>query len=168
MRSHSWLLSIVSLSVCFAAVAAFSAGCTQRRSEGQKPSAESVQENEVKQGQEQAVRVGSDEHVPPQQRFPGGVEPSDHKAQKLVNQLFNYCVGICGKQLACPDDLETAQKAVKEEYKLFWPKDPWGNPYQYKKIDDMHCDVWSLGPDGQDGTEDDIHVADSNRENLPG
>lgn len=40
------------------------------------------------------------------------------------------------------------------------PIDPWGHPYQY------HCpstnnnpkgyDIWSFGPDGKDGTEDDI------------
>jgi general secretion pathway protein G len=37
--------------------------------------------------------------------------------------------------------------------------DPWDNPYKYdpkgKKNQDGY-DVWSTGPDGQDGTEDDI------------
>lgn len=37
--------------------------------------------------------------------------------------------------------------------------DPWGNPYQYA-IPGIHSrdgfDVWSMGPDGIDGTEDDI------------
>lgn len=39
------------------------------------------------------------------------------------------------------------------------PVDPWDNPYKYaapgKKNADSF-DVWSVGPDGQDGTEDDI------------
>ncbi|MFV2065753.1 MAG: type II secretion system major pseudopilin GspG [Pirellulales bacterium] len=39
------------------------------------------------------------------------------------------------------------------------PADPWGNPYRYlvpgKHFPDAF-DVWSLGPDGVDGTEDDI------------
>lgn len=39
------------------------------------------------------------------------------------------------------------------------PPDPWGNPYRYlapgKRSPDAF-DVWSLGPDGVDGTEDDI------------
>ena len=37
--------------------------------------------------------------------------------------------------------------------------DPWGNPYQYltpgKHNTDTY-DIWSHGPNGQDGTEDDI------------
>jgi general secretion pathway protein G len=38
------------------------------------------------------------------------------------------------------------------------PLDPWGNPYQYK-VPGNHggeFDVYSMGPDGQDGTDDDI------------
>jgi general secretion pathway protein G len=39
------------------------------------------------------------------------------------------------------------------------PKDPWGNPYQYEypgKRQEIWPDIWSLGPDGQDGNDDDI------------
>ncbi|MEE8451916.1 MAG: type II secretion system major pseudopilin GspG [Thermoguttaceae bacterium] len=40
------------------------------------------------------------------------------------------------------------------------PKDPWGNPYQYAypptNGTGKYPDIWSAGPDGQDGTEDDI------------
>ncbi len=39
------------------------------------------------------------------------------------------------------------------------PPDPWGNPYQYNPNGGRNtdkADVWSLGPDGQDGTADDI------------
>lgn len=37
--------------------------------------------------------------------------------------------------------------------------DPWGNQYQYQKPAEksgMEYDLWSVGPDGQDGTDDDI------------
>lgn len=37
--------------------------------------------------------------------------------------------------------------------------DPWNNPYRYQfpsKHGQSRPDVWSAGPDGQDGTEDDI------------
>jgi len=37
--------------------------------------------------------------------------------------------------------------------------DPWGNPYQYLsegKKNPKGFDFWSMGPDGQDGTDDDI------------
>ncbi len=39
------------------------------------------------------------------------------------------------------------------------PLDPWGNPYQYEypgRFDPSQPDIWSLGPDGIDGTDDDI------------
>ena len=39
------------------------------------------------------------------------------------------------------------------------PKDPWGNPYQYLcpgTHNKNSFDLWSMGPDGQDGTADDI------------
>lgn len=39
------------------------------------------------------------------------------------------------------------------------PNDPWGNPYQFmvpgRNRPDSY-DLWSLGADGQDGTDDDI------------
>ena len=39
------------------------------------------------------------------------------------------------------------------------PLDPWDNPYQYQypgKHDPKKPDIWSFGPDGVDGTEDDV------------
>ncbi len=38
------------------------------------------------------------------------------------------------------------------------PKDPWGNDYQYVSPgqNNKDFDLWSFGPDKQDGTEDDI------------
>ena len=40
------------------------------------------------------------------------------------------------------------------------PKDPWGNDYQYAYPPERGSgdfpDIWSLGPDGEDNTEDDI------------
>lgn len=39
------------------------------------------------------------------------------------------------------------------------PKDPWGNEYIYKQPgqhNDTGYDLYSLGPDGQQGTDDDI------------
>jgi general secretion pathway protein G len=39
------------------------------------------------------------------------------------------------------------------------PLDPWGNPYQYAapgKYNTDGYDIWSYGPDGVNGTEDDI------------
>jgi len=39
------------------------------------------------------------------------------------------------------------------------PKDPWDNLYQYEypgRNQEEWPDIWSFGPDGRDGTEDDI------------
>ncbi len=39
------------------------------------------------------------------------------------------------------------------------PLDPWGNQYQYEhpgKMQEDRPDIWSLGPDGVDGTDDDV------------
>jgi len=36
------------------------------------------------------------------------------------------------------------------------PLDPWKNPYQYELLDADTYRIWSMGPDGVDGTEDDI------------
>jgi general secretion pathway protein G len=39
------------------------------------------------------------------------------------------------------------------------PVDPWGKAYQYKSPGTHHptgCDIWTCGPDGMDGTDDDI------------
>ncbi len=36
------------------------------------------------------------------------------------------------------------------------PLDPWRNPYQYELIDVDTFRIWSIGPDGIDGSDDDI------------
>ena len=61
------------------------------------------------------------------------------------------------------DALLNAPEALKDRwdgpYVRALRPDPWGNPYQYRspaqKSKDGY-DVWSNGPDGQSGTDDDI------------
>ena len=36
------------------------------------------------------------------------------------------------------------------------PLDPWDNPYQYELLDADTFRIWSMGPDGSSGTDDDI------------
>jgi general secretion pathway protein G len=36
------------------------------------------------------------------------------------------------------------------------PVDPWGNPYQYELVDADNYKIWSWGPNGQTGDDDDI------------
>lgn len=154
----------------------FFVGCNERRSEGKKPVV--VEDDEVREksgggffGQQTDRGTPPDtegyQHVGLKNQFPGGIEPDDYKAQKLVNQLFNYSIGMCSREQECPADLDAARTGLRKHYGIFWPKDPWGNFYQYKRTGTMSCEVWSFGPDGKDATEDDIHISKSNREDLP-
>jgi len=45
------------------------------------------------------------------------------------------------------------------------PKDPWGNPYEYSREAKVGIDydLFSWGPDGQQGTEDDIYSSKEER-----
>ncbi len=36
------------------------------------------------------------------------------------------------------------------------PMDPWGNPYQFELVGPEQYRIWSMGPDGVSGTEDDV------------
>lgn len=51
---------------------------------------------------------------------------------------------------------------IPESYSAYMeelPRDPWGAPYKYKLPGEKSkkgFDLWSIGPDGVDGTEDDI------------
>lgn len=42
-----------------------------------------------------------------------------------------------------------------------FPIDPWSHPYQYERLDTSHFRVYSDGPDGKPGTDDDIAVTSS-------
>jgi general secretion pathway protein G len=59
-----------------------------------------------------------------------------------------------------PTDLENPGKWGPDPYLTKnVPPDPWGRLYQYLspgKVNTDTFDIWSLGPDGVDGSEDDI------------
>lgn len=58
-----------------------------------------------------------------------------------------------------PPEDEDKEKNWNGPYAEELPEDPWGNPYQYSEEGEKNTesfDVWSFGPDGEDGTEDDI------------
>lgn len=63
---------------------------------------------------------------------------------------------LCGK----PEDETDAEKwhgpYIADVGKL---KDPWGRDLRYRcpgEVNDNSYDLWSLGPDGEDGTDDDL------------
>lgn len=157
LASKTFYFSTVLLCVVLAA-SATTLSCNERRSEGVKPKV--VESEEVAQVAQQAtVKVGDYEHIAPVEEFKGGVVPDERKAQKLVNQLYNYTLAVCSAKRACPDTPENAKDALLEKYGLFWPDDPWGKPYSYKFISKQKFEIRSFGPDGIEGNEDDVTVS---------
>ncbi|MBL8962957.1 MAG: type II secretion system major pseudopilin GspG [Phycisphaerae bacterium] len=64
---------------------------------------------------------------------------------------------LWNKDLLSPDaDAAKWKKFLDEPM----PMDRWGSPWGYRPVsehgDEETCDIWSPGPDRQDGTEDDI------------
>lgn len=59
-----------------------------------------------------------------------------------------------------PSDLENPDQWKGPYLDSDVPPDPWGREYQYEYPPSRNNrdfpDIWSLGPDGEDGTEDDI------------
>ena len=55
-----------------------------------------------------------------------------------------------------PGDLPNPDKWNGPYLKKDVPRDAWDNEYQYELIDPDTYRIWSFGPDGQDGTDDDI------------
>ena len=50
------------------------------------------------------------------------------------------------------DDLASGRNPVVKKV----PKDPWGNDYVYRKTGNREFELFSMGPDGSEGTEDDV------------
>ena len=58
-----------------------------------------------------------------------------------------------------PSDLSNPDKWKGPYFKKPIPDDPWDHPYQYEypgSHEEDAPDIWSWGPDGIDGTDDDI------------
>ncbi len=55
-----------------------------------------------------------------------------------------------------PADLPNPAKWQSPYLKKQIPLDPWDSPYQYELLDADTCRIWSVGPDQQDNTADDI------------
>ncbi|MDZ7619759.1 MAG: type II secretion system major pseudopilin GspG [Patescibacteria group bacterium] len=58
-----------------------------------------------------------------------------------------------------PSDLTSPTKWRGPYLETPVPADPWSNPYRYEypgKFQEDWPDIWSYGPDGIDGTDDDI------------
>ena len=59
----------------------------------------------------------------------------------------------------CPSGLADSTKWLGPYLKKDVPKDPWGNDYHYENPGKYQADlpdIWSIGPDQMNGTDDDI------------
>lgn len=98
---------------------------------------------------------------------------SNVKAAKAQLDLVSSAVGLYQLDMGrTPPNLEAlsekpADGANNSKYagpylKQVLPPDPWGSPYKYEAIDANQYRVWSSGPDGTDGTADDVSLTQSN------
>jgi general secretion pathway protein G len=90
---------------------------------------------------------------------------STQEARIEINQLGNmvdaYYLSSSPRQL--PDslqDLAEGPQPLTEEV----PMDPWGNDYVYKKQSNREFEIYSAGPDGTEGTEDDVFAKEGEDE----
>jgi general secretion pathway protein G len=81
------------------------------------------------------------------------------QAVENYNATVNYYPPSLDALRVCPAELQNANKWAGPYLKTDLPLDPWGNPYQYACPGTRNpdsTDVWSFGPDMQNGTDDDI------------
>src|SRR5262245_12484934 len=89
-------------------------------------------------------------------------------AQVQVDTLSNDCMRYQADMFSFPPSLAELRTAPAAQNADKWAgpytgkevgADPWGNPYQYQypgsRYGQERPDIWSYGPDGQNGTEDD-------------
>jgi len=55
-----------------------------------------------------------------------------------------------------PADLRNPNKWTGPYMEKEIPADPWGQPYQYEQVSADQFRIWSAGPDGASGTDDDV------------
>ncbi len=83
------------------------------------------------------------------------------EARIEITQLSNMCNAyyLSSSPKKMPDSLsDLAEGPSPLTQKV--PKDPWGNDYIYKKEGTRTVKIYSAGPDGSEGTEDDVHAED--------
>jgi len=79
------------------------------------------------------------------------------EANQLSNMVDAYFLSSSPRKL--PDNLEDLAKGPSPLTEKV-PNDPWGSPYIYKKEGNRQFQIYSAGPDGSEGTEDDVFTED--------
>lgn len=85
------------------------------------------------------------------------IRTAQMEVQQLESMVENYYMTTTPNQL--PDNLEQLTEGsapLTEEV----PDDPWGNDYVYQRHGDRDFEIYSPGPDGVEGTEEDVYADD--------
>ncbi len=101
-------------------------------------------------------------------RFAGQAEKAKVKASAQQIKVFSTALDMYEVEVGeYPSDDQGLEALVSDPGVDNWdgpylqkgvPMDPWNNPYQYttNSNHNQDYDIWSFGPDKQDGTDDDI------------
>jgi general secretion pathway protein G len=73
-----------------------------------------------------------------------------------LSSMVEQHMMLKGSAVKLPETLEELSDGHPPVTKRV-PKDPWGNDYIYHKMSGQEFEVFSAGPDGLEGTEDDVH-----------
>jgi len=87
---------------------------------------------------------------------PKNPKPAAPKDVQELNNIRNHLIKVAADAGEAPADFEAAKAAYKKASKFNWPKDSHGHAYVYEKGTETAFKVYSLGPDGEPGTEDDV------------
>ena len=88
----------------------------------------------------------------------GLLEPAINVYRLHMKEFPSTTQGLAALRVA-PGDARYANRWNGPYLEKDVPPDPWDQPYQYQypgKRNPTSFDLWSLGPDGQDSTDDDI------------
>jgi general secretion pathway protein G len=88
----------------------------------------------------------------------GAFETPLDEYQLDVGQLPSTSAGL-DALVNAPPEAQGTSKWQGPYLKKAVPMDPWSRPYQYAnpgRRNPNSFDIWSLGPDGADGTDDDV------------
>jgi general secretion pathway protein G len=67
-----------------------------------------------------------------------------------------------------PSDLKNVAKWAGPYLNKEVPLDPWEQQYQYEQLSAEEYKIWSIGPDGQSGSEDDIDPTRDRQQGIQG
>ncbi|MEZ4461867.1 MAG: type II secretion system protein GspG [bacterium] len=86
------------------------------------------------------------------------IQEAKIQINKLSGQVEQYYLSSSPRQF--PNSLEDLAAGPTPIVKKV-DKDPWGNDFIYKKISNREFEIYSMGPDGSEGTEDDVRKTEA-------